>query len=273
MFRIGDFSRLSQVTVTALRLRYYDEIGLFTPAQVDRFTGYRYYTADQLPRLHRILALKDLGLSLEQIGSLLDEGLSAEQMRGMLRLKWAEVQQEAVDVRGRLARVEAWLRQIEQEGKMPTQEVVIKQVKPIKVAALRDVVANYGAQGPLWEELMGFLTQHGVRPAGPCFTVYYDTEYREQDVDLEVCQPVDRVLPDHPRIKAREIPGADTMACVIHKGSYDGFRDTYAALLSWISANGYQIVGPNREFYLVAMGDTSDPSAWVTEIQLPVAKA
>jgi DNA-binding transcriptional MerR regulator len=270
MFKIGDFSRLSQVTVKALR--YYDEIGLLKPSEVDRFTGYRYYSANQLPRLHRILALKDLGLSLEQVGTLLDEGLTAEQIRGMLRLKHAEIRQQADEVKERLARVETWLSQIEQEGKMPAQEVVIKQVKPVKVAALRDTVANYGAQGPLWEELMGFIVQHGARPSGPCFAVYYDPEYRERDVDLEVCQPVDRALPDDPRVKVHEIPGAETMACVVHQGSYDRFMETYGALTAWIEANGYQIVGPNREIYLVSMNDTSDASALVTEIQLPVAR-
>jgi effector-binding domain-containing protein len=271
MFRIGDFSRLSQVTVKALR--YYDEIGLLKPAQVDRFTGYRYYAAGQLPRLHRILALKELGLSLEQIGTLLDEGLTAEHMRGMLRLRRAEIEQQAADVQQQLARVETWLRQIEQEGKMPAQEVVIKQVKPIRVAALRETVANYGAQGPLWEELMTVLNQHGARPNGPCCTVYYDAEYREQDVDLEVCQPVNRALPDHPRVKMHELPGAETMACVIHHGSYEGFNATYGALMAWIEQNGYQIIGPNCEVYLVSMADSPDPSGYVTEIQVPVAKA
>jgi len=90
MFKIGEFSKLSQVTVKTLR--YYDEIGLLKPAKVDRFTSYRYYSADQLPRLNRILALKDLGLSLAQVAQLLDGDLPPAQIRGMLRLKQAELQ-------------------------------------------------------------------------------------------------------------------------------------------------------------------------------------
>jgi DNA-binding transcriptional MerR regulator len=114
MFKIGDFSKLSQVTVKTLR--YYDELGLLKPVEVDRFTGYRYYSADQLPRLNRILALKDLGLSLEQIATLFAarDKLTVEQMRGMLRLKQAEAQERVREEQDRLARVEARLRQIEE---------------------------------------------------------------------------------------------------------------------------------------------------------------
>ena len=83
MLKIGDFSKMVRVPVPTLR--YYDQVGLLKPIEVDRFTGYRYYSASQLPRLHRILALKGLGFSLEQIGAVLDEGLTPEQISGMLR--------------------------------------------------------------------------------------------------------------------------------------------------------------------------------------------
>src|SRR5690242_20467613 len=128
MIRIGDFSRLSRVSIKTLR--YYDEMGLFKPIEVDRFTGYRYYSASQLPRLNRVLALRDLGLSLEQIVQVLDEGVSAEQIRGMLRLKRAELMQHIAEEQPRLARVEARLNAIELEGTMPDYDVVIKQIEP-----------------------------------------------------------------------------------------------------------------------------------------------
>jgi DNA-binding transcriptional MerR regulator len=105
MFKIGDFSKLSRVSVKTLR--YYDEVGLLKPIQIDRFTGYRFYSVDQLPRLNRILALKDLGFSLEQIGRLLDEELPPSELRGMLRLKQGELQQQVDEQQSRLARVEA----------------------------------------------------------------------------------------------------------------------------------------------------------------------
>src|SRR5512136_1668041 len=127
MIKIGDFSKLSFVSVRTLR--YYEEMGLLKPVEVDRFTGYRYYSVDQLPRLNRILALKDLGFALEQIAQMLDEGVPPAQLRGMLRMKQAEIRQQVGEEQARLVRVEARLRQIEQEGKMPTFEVVVKKIE------------------------------------------------------------------------------------------------------------------------------------------------
>ncbi len=140
MFRIGEFSKLSQVSVKTLR--YYDQIGLLHPAEVDRFSSYRYYSTEQLHRLNRILALKDLGLSLEQISQVFDHDLSPDELRGMLRLKQSELQQQVEDQQARLDRVAARLRQIEQEGKMPTNEVTLKEVPALRIASVRDVVCH-----------------------------------------------------------------------------------------------------------------------------------
>ena len=125
-------------------LRYYDEIGLLQPAEVDPFTSYRYYSADQLPRLNRVLALKDLGLSLDQIARLLDEPLSPDQIRGMLRLKQVELQEQLEEEQARLARVEQRLRQIEQEETMSTQEVALKKIPARSVASVRDTISIEG---------------------------------------------------------------------------------------------------------------------------------
>jgi effector-binding domain-containing protein len=295
MFKIGDFSKLSQVPVKTLR--YYDELGLLKPAEVDRWTSYRYYSADQLPRLNRILALKDLGLSLAQIARLLDgdpSGLSPsgrslplDQIRGMLRLKQAELQQRVQEEQARLARVEARLRQIEQEGKMPAYEVVLKKVEPQMVVAIRDTIPTFSDQGPLWTELATYLEQHGAKATGPSLTLYHDTEYRERDVDVEVATPVSAPPPESDRVTVRQLPAAEEMASVIHQGSYETLGQAYNALLAWIEANGYRIVGPNREVYLCCpdneytapdavgyaeyLADT--PAEYVTEVQFPVAKA
>ena len=137
MFKIGDFSKLSLVSVKALR--YYDELGLLRPARVDEFTGYRYYSASQLGRLHRILALKDMGLSLVQIAQLLEQELTPDQIRGMLRLKQVELRQQIEEEQMRLVRVEAWLQQFEQEVTMPNYDVILKKVSAIQVAEARGV--------------------------------------------------------------------------------------------------------------------------------------
>ncbi|MEM7714814.1 MAG: helix-turn-helix domain-containing protein, partial [Cyanobacteria bacterium P01_A01_bin.68] len=136
MLKIGDFSKLSQVTVKALRL--YDQLGLLKPADIDEFTGYRYYSVQQLPQINRILAFKDLGFSLEQIAKLLDDNLPPAEIRGMLRLKQAELELHLLAEKERLSRVEVRIKQIEQENNMSNYEVVLKTVQPIKVASIRE---------------------------------------------------------------------------------------------------------------------------------------
>jgi DNA-binding transcriptional MerR regulator len=270
MFRIGDFSKLSRVGVKTLR--YYDEVGLLKPAHVDDFTGYRYYTYEQLPRLNRILALKDLGFSLEQISQLLAEDLPLDQMRGMLKLRQAEIRQQVQEHTERLRRVEARLRQIEQENMMSKYDIVIKKVEPFKVAALRGVVPTPPDQGRLWQELEDHLAAQHVRPVGPCLSLYHDDEYKERDWDIEVCEPIDGSLLESSLVKVRQLPGAETVACVVHHGPFVTIGEAYNALMKWISASGYHIVGPGREVYLRAAknGDQNDPDT-ITEIQFPVS--
>lgn len=271
MLRIGEFSRLGRVSVKALR--YYDEMGLLRPASVDRFTGYRYYTAEQLHQLARILALKDLGLSLEQIAQLQRQGLPVEELRGMLRLKQAEIQQQLDEEQARLDRIVARLKQIEQEGIMPAYEVIVKDVPAIRVASVRGVVADYGDQARLWDEVVSYLDRHNLTSTSPCFTVYYDDEYREHEVDLEVCQPVEASLGSEGRVVVRDLPAVPHMASLVHRGPYAGLNTAYQALMGWITSNGYRIAGPNREVYVRNRADHGvEPADLLTEIQFPVTK-
>ena len=131
MLKIGEFSRLSQVTIKTLH--HYDELGLIKPAHIDPVTNYRFYEVEQLPRIYRIIALKELGLSLEQVGLMLDEEMPTEQIRGMLRLKQAEIHQEVREAQRQLALVEFRLRMIEAETKFPELDVVIKKLEPMRV--------------------------------------------------------------------------------------------------------------------------------------------
>ena len=270
MFKIGEFSKLSQVAVKTLR--YYDEIGLLKPAEVDRFTSYRYYSAAQLPRLHRILALKDLGLSLAQVARLLDGDLPPEQIRGMLRMKQVQLQQQVQEEQDRLARVERRLRQIEQEGVMSTQEVVLKKVPAMTTAVVRGVVPTYSDVSQLYGELFAHLGQHRIRPVGPPLAIYHDPEYRERDVDIEAAVEVAGSVPEGERVKGRELPAVEEMACLVHQGGYHTIGDAYTSLMAWIEANGYTICGPNREVYLQGPETDRDPSTYVTEVQVPVEK-
>lgn len=271
MIRIGDFSKLSRVSVKTLR--YYGEMGLLRPVEVDAFTGYRLYEYSQLSVLHRILALKDLGFSLEEIGRLLEDGLSVEQMRGMLKLRETEARQRVVEEVERLERIGARLRQIEQEDRMSEYDVVIKSADEIKIASVRGVVPTPPEQGGLWQELEGYLAMQHIRPTGACFTLYHDDEYKERDWDLEVCEPIEAELSESKHIKVKTLPAVPTLASTIHNGPFVTIGEAYNAIGKWITDNGYRIIGPCREVYLRATedGNQNDPNT-VTEIQFPVEK-
>jgi effector-binding domain-containing protein len=271
MIRIGDFSRLSRVSIKTLR--YYDEMGLFKPIDVDRFTGYRYYSASQLPRLNRILALRDLGLSLEQIAQVLDEGVSPEQLRGMLRMKRAELQQQIAGEQARLARVEARLNTIELEDRMPDYDVIIKQIEPQLVTGVRDTLSSYPEVGRLLGEVYGHLVRYGVKGSDlVAAAIWHDDEYKTSDIDGEAVVYLKQSIPEGGRVKVYELPAA-TVASVVHKGAYNRLNQAYEAIGRWIEANGYRIAGPNREIYLYCTEPVrQDDDSYVTEIQFPVEK-
>ena len=271
MIRIGDFSKLSRVSVKTLR--YYDEMGLLKPTNVDAFTGYRLYEYSQLSVLHRIPALKELGFSLEEIGRFLDDGLSVEEMRGMLKLRQTEARQRLREEAERLERIESQLRLIEQEDKMSKYDVLIKSVEEIKIASVRDVVPTPPDQIGLWGELEDYLKLQHVRPQGACFALYHDEEFKETNWDLEVCEPIHAELAETDRIKVQTLPAVSTMASTIHNGPFLTIGEAYGAIGKWISENGYRIVGPCREIYLREAEHVgqNDPNT-VTEIQFPVKK-
>jgi effector-binding domain-containing protein len=272
MIKIGDFSKLSKVSVKTLR--YYDEMGLLQPIETDRSSGYRYYSLDQLPRLNRILALKDLGFSLEQIAQALEDGVTLEQLRGMLRLKQAEQQQRVQEEQDRLVRVEARLRQIEMEAGVAKYDVVIKKLEPQKVASIRRVLGSVQEINDLFGIIFGYLGKKGVRPLGPPYGIWHDLEYKEKDLDTEVAVPVAQSFPPGEGVQPGELPAVPAAACTIHQGSYDNFSQAYTAIMGWINNNGYRVAGPYREIYLRGPGpQPADPDTYVTEIQVPVEKA
>jgi DNA-binding transcriptional MerR regulator len=281
MFKIGDFSRFSRVSVKMLR--HYDELGLLKPTQIDRQTGYRYYTADQLPRLNRIIALKDLGFTLDQIRDLLDDSLTAEQLRGMLLLKRGEAEQRLADEQARLGRIEARLRQIEREQTLPLHEVVLCHVDSRLYATIRRTVPQMAGQvEPMFDQVEAYAAQFAARAAVAPLMLCHDREYREQDLDLEVAVPLLTHIPASDAVNVRVIEGG-TMACMVYTGAYKTLEVATQSIMLWIDANGYRVAGATREVYLRFGANTEhytlptsyltdDPSQFVTELQIPVMK-
>ncbi len=169
MYRIGEFSIIAQVS--GWLLRYYDQLGLFSPEQTDSQTGYRSYSAAQLPRLNRILAARELGFSLEQIARLLDQNLSTEELRGMLTLRKAQIERAALAEAERLRIVESRLQQIEDEGRPLVPDVVLKSVPAQPFLSLREALNRLQRrEDPLIQALHAAVPRSGgpQRPQSHC---------------------------------------------------------------------------------------------------------
>jgi len=286
LLKIGDFSQLGQVSVRTLH--HYDERGLLKPAKIDDWTGYRFYSVEQLPRLNRILALKDLGLSLDQIGSLVDNDVPAEQLRRMLAMRQAEIERQLTEGRARLLRVEARLRQIEQEGEPSPYEVVLKKTASLTVASARTTVPTLDEMPTrrcdLYDELYDGLARRRVEPGTPEFALYHTQEYLERDIDMEAAVAVGGVPKASrddggDRIVFRGLPAVPEMASVVHEGSAWEIPRAITALFGWIGANGYATAGPYRELHLYGRendlfrADPANVGSLLVEIQVPVRAA
>ena len=282
MFKIGEFSRLSRVSVRMLR--HYDRLGLLTPSETDPFTGYRYYSAEQLPRLNRILALRDLGFSLEQISGMLEDDLSIDQLLGMLKLKRAEVEEQMKAEQQKLQRLEVRIRQMRESPGHGAYDVILRDIDPELAATYREVAADDDRIQGMFDMLETYVASFdGARADQPPFSIYYDEEYREKDVDAEVAVPLKYAIPENELIRVRHLPRLSNVACVVHVGEYVEIYQAYNALLAWIEANDYRMAGPIREIYLRYGADgldfelpptylANDKHEYVTELQISVEK-
>jgi DNA-binding transcriptional MerR regulator/effector-binding domain-containing protein len=270
MFPIGDFAAFGQVS--ARTLRHYDALGLLRPAVVDAATGYRYYSADQFSRLNRIIALKGLGFSLQQIGQIVDAKLSAEELRGMLRLRQAQLDDELARTSRQLINVEARLRLIEKEGHMPTDDVVLKRIAPTRVAELSAISASYDGEdiGPVLQPLFGQLFDRlgaaGVMPSGSPVAYYEDAE--GETIRVHAAVPVNAAAAAD--LEVKELPELTEAATIVHKGDMMDAERSMQTLARWIEDNGYRSDGYAREVTLEF--DPDNPANWVHEFQIAVTK-
>jgi DNA-binding transcriptional MerR regulator/predicted transcriptional regulator YdeE len=271
MFSIGEFARHGRVSVRMLR--HYDTIGLLQPACVDPVTGYRFYRAGQLADLNRVIALKELGFSLQQVQSILGDQLSAAELRGMLRLRRAEIRAQIDAQTTRLARVEARLMTIEDEARTPVDGVIVKSLPQVRVAELAGAAAGYEPDAitpviqPLYCDLWGLIAAAGVSAAGPAVAYYQDAPDGDGAVVVHAAVPVVTEADADHGFSVTSLPQIDRAAVIIHHGRMDDVLVTGQALARWIDANGYRSAGYARE---VTLEWSADPDTWVTELQQPI---
>ena len=277
MFRIGEFSKIAQTPIS--QLRYYDKIGLFQPAHTDKFTSYRYYSADQLPDLNRILALKELGLTLDQIKRMVLDNVSADEIRGMLALRKAQAEQAIQDEINRLRVIEARLRQVESQGTMVEDDVILKAVAAQPFYSTRNLLPNLFDGVSVMRELFQLVPATvGPKRLGHLTAVIHGDAFRIEKADVEMgfllndTYDTPLLLPSGSEVKMRMLPAEENVVSAVRIGPFENGYDSYARLGRWVEANGFEITGPAREVFIEPPKPDSQENA-VCEIQFPVANA
>lgn len=275
MFRIGEFSRIAQTAVS--QLRYYNEIGLFQPAHIDPFTGYRYYTASQLPDLNRILALKELGLSLEQIKRMVLDEVSAEEIRGMLALKKAQAEQTIHAEIERLRNIEAHLRQVETDGEMGLDDIIIKEIPESSILSIRSVFPDLsGAAAHVVEMSQLLPSKIPAKKLGHFTAIVHGDAFRTENADVEMGFQLNSAVEESFELSSghlvspKPLPYVPSAACAVRVGGFENGYHTYATIGRWVEANGYTLAGLPREVFIVPPNPDRMEET-VCEIQFPVA--
>ena len=265
MFKIGTFSKMNMVTVKTLH--HYEVLGLLLPERVDTATGYRYYSSDQLSRLHAILALRQMGLTLDEVA----ECLQGQDVEEILRAKQDRLETEIREHTQKLSRISNYLDNPKGVDIMSYQ-VVIKALPEVIVASRRLVIPNYDALFTVVPEMGEEMKRLGCVCAIPpyCFNRYHDGEYKEENIDVEICEAIVEAKADTDMVKFQTMQKVPQAACTLHKGPYSTIRHAYAAVIQWCEANGYEISGVARESFIDGIWNKESEEDWLTEIQIPV---
>ncbi len=271
MLKIGDFSKLSRISIRMLR--HYDEIGILHPVAVDDMTGYRYYSEVQLPLAGRIQAFKDLGFGLSMIREILEKYEDSREMEQFLVIKRREMEEQQHMLKQRIRLLDNAIEWLRKDGNIMGYDVSLKILPERYVASVRKVIPSYADEGMLWRILMEETEPLHIQDKSPCFTlaIFYDGEYKEQDVDVEVQKSVIGTYSDTEHVKFKTMPSIE-IASAIYKGSYEQIGQVNEAVARWIQDNGYEFAGLSFSIYHVSPHETQNPEEYVTEVCYPVKK-
>ncbi len=275
MYLIGEFSKIAQVS--GRQLRHYDQLGLLTPEHTDPQTGYRYYSAKQLPRLNRILALKELGLSLDQIGRMLEDEISPDELRGMLMMKKSQIEQMLQEEIARVRYIESRINQINMEGNMENYDIVLKSVPEKKFLAVRSVTSRPQGIQLAMQVYQALPTNVSKKAQGTFTAVVYSKILDDQAFDVALGFQLDNDADDTLSVEVNDeatltistLPGVEHMLTVTRLGDPRLGTSSYAALGIWAEANGYEFAGNVREVF-IKFAPPNRMDERVTEIQYPV---
>lgn len=271
MLRIGDFSKLSRISIRMLR--HYDEIGLLVPKRIDDFTGYRYYSEEQLAAASRIIALKDMGFSLSTMKEILKSYDNPKALSEYLIVKRAEMQEEEAEIQQRLLLLETAIKRLGKDDMAMNYDVTLKTIPERYVASVRKIIPAYDQEGVLWNILMSETASLQMVPEENCcsLAMFHDEDYKESDVDIEIQISVKGAYKNTEHVVFKTVPEVE-IASAIYKGSYGQITEVNHAVANWVRDNGYEFNGAMFCIYHVSPAQTQNPDDLVTEVCYPIRK-
>ena len=266
--KIGEFSQMMQVTVKTLR--HYEQKGLLLPDEVDEWTGYRYYSLDQMQKLQSIRDLQRLGFSLDEIKDLYDDVSHTPSVRQLTeKIEETELQLKQLIVRRN--RLLDWRNSRKEMKTM--EKFSIQSLPEIIVASHREVIPDYAALGPMCYEKIGPEMQRlGCKCPTPeyCFTMVHNKEYTPTDIDIEYCEQVEEMGQDSSIIQFKRLPAIHKVLCMKHVGPYERFYESFIEAFRYIEEQGYKVAGQPRTSYIDGAWNQDDPEKWLSIIQIPI---
>lgn len=271
MLKIGDFSKLSRISIRMLR--YYDELGLLAPKSTDDFTSYRYYAEEQLTIAGRIVALRDMGFGLATIGEILHSYDNPQALAAFLAVKQAEVQAEAEAAGHRLLLLDTAIKRLRKDETAMNYNVTVKTMPERYVASVRKIIPAYDQEGMLWNIMMTETAPQNMQIAEICnsLAMFHDNGFKEADVDVEVQMTVKGSYQNTENVVFKTEPAA-LIASATYKGSYEQLTAVNQAVANWVRDSGYEFDNMMFCIYHVSPAQTQNPDELVTEVCYAVKK-
>ncbi len=271
MLKIGEFSKLSRISIRSLRR--YDEAGLLPPASIDPSSGYRYYSERQLLIANRIRSLRDMGFPLAAVREVLECYDEPRALERCLLLRRAEAREVMAEAQRRLRLLDTALERLRKDETMMKYDVTIKTLPERQVASVRQIIPSYEREGDLWHIYCQETARMNIQDGDPalCTAMFYDGEFKERDVDVEIQKNVVGTYPDTEHVKFKTVPAVQ-VASATFRGSYDQISAVNEAVAAWVEDNGWAFDGIFFNIYHVSPHETRNPDEFVTEVCYPVKR-
>ncbi|EPY2272455.1 MerR family transcriptional regulator [Clostridium sporogenes] len=270
MFKIGEFSKLTQVSIRMLR--YYDETGILKPAEVNESTGYRMYSIEQIHTLNKILFLRDTGFSVAEIAYAFSNW-DNDSLKKQLKIKEDETKAVIKAEKERLLKIRTAMEDINKKCIENHYNVTLKSIPSYNVISLRKIIPNYFYEEYLWKEIYDYIEAENlnISQCNDNFSIYHDKEYKEENVDVEVCIITEEKAVNKDGFIFRKTEPIEKMACSMVYGPYENISYAYTSFAHWLNQHSkYKMMGINRQVCHKGPWNEKDPDKYLTEIQIPV---